>query len=55
MHLLIKFSVGVVETYLYENMAEMSCLGALFTCSIYAVAVTCYFGGVSQNQNLFPI
>ena len=46
-------SVGVVETYLYENVTETSCLGAIFTCSIYDVAVTCYFGGVltSPNQN----
>ena len=47
------FSVGVVETYLYENVPETSCFGAIFTCSIYDT-VTCYFGGVftSPNQNI---
>ena len=48
-------SVGVVETYLDENMTESSCLGAIFTCSIYYdIAVMCYFGGVltSPNQNI---
>ena len=37
-------SVDVVERYLYENVTETSCLGAIFTCSIYDVAVMCYFG-----------
>ena len=45
--------VGVVETYLYEHVTEMSYLGAIFTCSICDVAVTCYFGGAltSLNEN----
>ena len=32
----------------------MSCLGAIFTCSIYDVVIKCYFGGVltSPNQNI---
>ena len=34
-HILIMLSfVGVVETYLYENMTETSCISAIFTCSI---------------------
>ena len=47
-------SVGVVETYLYENVTETSCLGSIFNCSIYNITVTCYFGGVliSLNQNI---
>ena len=47
-------SIGVVETYLYENVTETYCLGAIFTCSIYGVAVKCYFGGVltSSNENI---
>ena len=55
MHLLSTLlKCGVVETYLYENVTETSCLGAIFTCSIYDVPVTCYFGGVltSLNQNI---
>ena len=46
-------SVGVVETYPNEDVTETSCLGAIFTCSIYYVAVT-YFDGVltSLNQNI---
>ena len=38
----------------YENVTETSCLVAIFTCSIYDVVVTCYFGGVltSTNQNI---
>ena len=27
-------SVGVVETYLYENLTETSCLGVIYTCSM---------------------
>ena len=51
-YILIKMSsVGVVETYLYENLKEMSCLGAIFTRSIYDIAVMCYFGGVLTLPN----
>ena len=38
------FSVG--DTYLYKNVTQTSCLDAIFTCSIYDVAVTCFFGGI---------
>ena len=44
-------SVGVVETYLHENVTETSCLGAIFTCSIYDIAGKCYFGGVLTSPN----
>ena len=57
----------MVETYLYENVTDTFCLDVIaysilidriyvlfFICSIYDVAVTCFFGGVltSQNQNV---
>ena len=45
-------SIDVVETYLNENVTETSCLGAIVTCSIYDIAVTCYFDGVLTSQNL---
>ena len=45
------YNVGVVENYLFENVTETFCLGAIFTCSIYDIAVTCYFGGFLTHNN----
>ena len=39
-------SVGVIETYLYDNVTETSCLGAIFNCSIYDIKIKSYLGVV---------
>ena len=44
------FCLGVVESFT-DCVALTSCLGAIFTCSIYDVAVTCYFGEVLTSPN----
>ena len=44
--------IGPCATAFSYTRTVTSCLGAIVTCSIYYVAVTCYFGVVLQNQNI---